>query len=240
MGFAHRALNCRTVDEIQRNVIKRGERNAISRRFHAKDDKKAIAAWRLDFDRTLHVFIVRSVTSVWSPLNFRFQLELGTNAHSTTDRTATRPATGQTITRPATGQTITRPATGQTITRPSTRHGTDQTAVVDFLTVETIAPDVPDVSKTHPTFSVSRNDVENTHTIVSDISRSEVKAREDAGDRNQVVSTIRTLTVIEQPHQIHAYCRLDSRHVSNLDYLFPCVALHVSFSFGIDPYTAHY
>jgi hypothetical protein len=57
-------LSSRTVDEIQRNIIKRGKRNAISRLYHANDDKKAIATWRLDLDGILHVFNVRSVTPV--------------------------------------------------------------------------------------------------------------------------------------------------------------------------------
>ena len=49
------------MDEIQRNIIKRGKRNPISRRYHAKDEKKAIATCRLDLDRVLHVFNVRSI-----------------------------------------------------------------------------------------------------------------------------------------------------------------------------------
>jgi len=52
----------RTVDEIQRHVIKRGRWNAISRRYHAKEDKEAIATWKLDLDRILRVFDVCSVT----------------------------------------------------------------------------------------------------------------------------------------------------------------------------------
>ena len=62
--FTHLVLNRRTADEIQRNIVKWDKRNTISRHFHSKDDKKAIAAWRLDLDRILHVFNVRSVTSV--------------------------------------------------------------------------------------------------------------------------------------------------------------------------------
>jgi len=54
----------RTVDGIQRNIIKRGKRNAISRRYHAKDDEEAIAAWRSELNRTLRVFNVCSVTPV--------------------------------------------------------------------------------------------------------------------------------------------------------------------------------
>ena len=57
-------LPSRTADEIQRNVIKRSRRNAISRRYHAKGDKEAIATWSLDLNRIQHVFDVRSVTPV--------------------------------------------------------------------------------------------------------------------------------------------------------------------------------
>ena len=56
-------LSIRTVAEIQRHIIKRGKRNAISRHYHAKDDRDAIVAWRLDLNGILHVFDVRSVTS---------------------------------------------------------------------------------------------------------------------------------------------------------------------------------
>jgi len=51
----------RAVGEVERNVIKQRNRNAISRRLHAKNDKKKIAAWRLDLDKILQVFDVRSV-----------------------------------------------------------------------------------------------------------------------------------------------------------------------------------
>ena len=55
-------LSIRTMDEIQKHIIKRGKRNVISRRYHAKDDEKAIATWRLDLDRILHVFSVCPIT----------------------------------------------------------------------------------------------------------------------------------------------------------------------------------
>ena len=50
------------MDEIQKHITKRGRRNAISRRYHAKADKKAISTWKLDLERTLGVFNVCSVT----------------------------------------------------------------------------------------------------------------------------------------------------------------------------------
>ena len=57
-------LSIRIMDEIRGHVIERSKRNAISRRYHAKDDEKAIAAWKLDLNGILHVFNVRSITSV--------------------------------------------------------------------------------------------------------------------------------------------------------------------------------
>ena len=71
------------MDEILRNISKWGKRNLISRRFHAKDDKEAIATWRLDLNRILHVFNVRFSASVQLLLTFRFQTELGINTHVT-------------------------------------------------------------------------------------------------------------------------------------------------------------
>ena len=70
------------MDEIQRNVIKRGKRNSIARLFRG-DDKEAIDTWRLNFNRVLHVFNVRSVTSAWPLLTSRFQTELVMSADLT-------------------------------------------------------------------------------------------------------------------------------------------------------------
>ena len=49
------------VADIQRSLVKRSKRNAISRRFHAKGDKKMVATWRLDLDMILQVFRVRFI-----------------------------------------------------------------------------------------------------------------------------------------------------------------------------------
>ena len=67
--------------EIQRNIVKRGKRNAISQRFHEKDDNKAITTWRSDLNGILHVLNVRSVTSGWQSLTSRSQTELERNTH---------------------------------------------------------------------------------------------------------------------------------------------------------------
>ena len=47
--------------------------------FHAKNDKETIATWRLDLNRILHVFNVRSVTAEWALLTVTFQTELAIN-----------------------------------------------------------------------------------------------------------------------------------------------------------------
>jgi len=49
------------MDEIQTHITRRGRRNAISRRYHAKDDKEAISTWKLDLEGILGVFNVCSV-----------------------------------------------------------------------------------------------------------------------------------------------------------------------------------
>ena len=75
------ALNRSTVAEIQRNVIKRGKRNAASRFFHAKSDKETIATWRSDLNGILLVFNVRSASSAWPLLTAHSQTELAISTH---------------------------------------------------------------------------------------------------------------------------------------------------------------
>ena len=67
--------------EIQRNVIKRGKRNVVSRHLHAKNDKEKIAAWRSDLGRILQVFNVRSIVSARRLLTVDSQTELAINTH---------------------------------------------------------------------------------------------------------------------------------------------------------------
>jgi hypothetical protein len=81
--LADGSLGRRTVAEIQRKVIKRSGRNAVSRLFRAKNDKETIAAWKLDLDRILQVFNVGSVLSAWLLLTINFQTELAVNMHVT-------------------------------------------------------------------------------------------------------------------------------------------------------------
>jgi len=62
-------------------AIKQGERNAVSRFFHATSDKETIAGWKSDLNRILLVFIVRSLVFVWPLLTVNIQTELAVNTH---------------------------------------------------------------------------------------------------------------------------------------------------------------
>ena len=64
-------------------AIKQNHRNAVLRLFHAKNDKEAIAGWKLDFNRILHVFNVCSNAFPQPPLIVPFQTELAMNTHVT-------------------------------------------------------------------------------------------------------------------------------------------------------------
>jgi len=82
MTFTHCDLNRRTVAEIQARIVEKRERGLLSRLAHAKNDKEAIAAWKLDLIRILQVFNVRSAGSGRAPLIASFQTELTLSAHT--------------------------------------------------------------------------------------------------------------------------------------------------------------
>jgi len=152
----------RTMDEIQRHIIKRGKRNAISRRYHAKDDEKAITAWKLDLDKILHSNVC-SVTSVWLLLTFCFQTELGIDAHATVSDTHQDAANN---------------------------HAVVSDAHRDSSNAEVIVPDVRrDASNAHSIVSDVRSDITGTPTTISDIHRNKLKSREAVDGQNQAVST---------------------------------------------------
>jgi hypothetical protein len=159
------------VDEIRRHVVERGKRNVISRRYHKTEDKEAITTWTSDLDGVLRVFDVCSVTSLWRLLTFRFQTELGMNAHPTISD-ARQDAAG--------------------------KHTTVPDVHPNRSNIEAIVPDVRcDVSSTNLTVSGIPSDVANTGTVVSDVDRNKLKSREGADGRNQAVSTSRTLPATE-------------------------------------------
>ena len=62
--FTDETLDRSTLAEIQRKIIKKGKRNPVARLLHAKNDKELIAAWKLDLNKILLIFNVRSVVGV--------------------------------------------------------------------------------------------------------------------------------------------------------------------------------
>ena len=74
-------LDRSTVADIQKKIVDRGGRRAVSRVMNAKSDKDAIAAWRQDLNRILHIFNVRSVDSSWHSPMASLQTELAISTH---------------------------------------------------------------------------------------------------------------------------------------------------------------
>ena len=140
-------LPSRTAGEIQRNIVKRSKRNVISRRYHAKDDRKAISAWNSDLKGIRRVFDVRFVTPVRPPLTARFQTELGTDTRAT-DSDATN--------KHAAVSNVHRDATNPETVVSGVRH---------------------DVSNTQPIVSGPESGIASTRTTASDIHRSKLKSR---------------------------------------------------------------
>ena len=60
-------LNDRTLAKIQAKVVKQGKRNVVYRFVLSKSDQGKIAAWKQDLTSVLHVFNVRSVSSLRNP-----------------------------------------------------------------------------------------------------------------------------------------------------------------------------
>ena len=63
------------------NIEKQGKRNAVSRSFHARNDKEKIAAWKLELGRFLQVFNVSPTVSLWLLLTLHPQTELAITTH---------------------------------------------------------------------------------------------------------------------------------------------------------------
>jgi hypothetical protein len=67
----YRCANRRTLAGIQRNVVKQGKRNAITRFIRSKAEKDKIVGWKQDLAMVLHVFNVRLIGSAGYPrLNY--------------------------------------------------------------------------------------------------------------------------------------------------------------------------
>ena len=169
--FAYWAPNRRAVAEIQRNIIKRGKRNGISRHFHAKNDKEAITTWRSDLTRILHVFNVRFVASVRPSLTFRIQTELAINTHVVVSDIHCDVVDTQAVV--------------SDIRR-------------DVMSTQAVVSDVHQgVETTQVIISELQESVTKTHTIVSDIHRTVVRRQEGSEGTNLSVSVARTIFVAE-------------------------------------------
>jgi len=77
----YHVINRRTVAGIQENIIEKSGRSLLSRLANAKNDKETITTWKLDLNRILHVFNVRSVNSARPLLIVHLQTELAINTH---------------------------------------------------------------------------------------------------------------------------------------------------------------
>ena len=143
----------------------------ISQRYHVKDDKKAITAWRSDLDGILRIFNVCFVTPARRSLTSRFQTELRIDACTTISDTRANTANKHTI--------------------ASDVHR-------DSSNTNVISPDIhPGISNTGPAVSDVWSDIVNTPVVVSNIHSNKSKGREGADGRNQAVSAVRTLPVTE-------------------------------------------
>ena len=68
----------RGVDVIQKMVVEKDKRSAISRLFHARKKKVMVTAWRIRPLYDLRIFNVRSVNPLRPSLTVRLQAELAT------------------------------------------------------------------------------------------------------------------------------------------------------------------
>jgi hypothetical protein len=159
--------------------IEQGKRNAVSRLFHAKNDKETIAGWKSDLSRILHIFNVRSVGFVWLLLTVYSQTELAINTHVAVVDIRHDVATTQTIVSDVHRDVVNTHATVSDVQR-------------DVVATHTV------VSNIHNVFQRRRqNDVASTHTMVSDIHRVVTKSQEGAHGDNCSVSITCMLFITE-------------------------------------------
>jgi len=62
-------IDCRTVAEIQRKIMKQSGKHKFSQFLHARSDKDTIAGWKSDLNRIVVVFNVRSVSPYLAAAN---------------------------------------------------------------------------------------------------------------------------------------------------------------------------
>ena len=80
---------------IRMKIVKQGKRSAMSQPIRSRDDEEAIATWRSDLDRILHIFNVRLIGFVQQSLTTSLQTELGINTHTTVADIHRAALTGQ-------------------------------------------------------------------------------------------------------------------------------------------------
>lgn len=190
-----------TVVEIQRHIIERGERRAIFRPFHMMSDKRAIATWKSDFDRIIHIFNVRSVASVRPSLSFPFQTEIEIGTHAAVSDVH-RGATGTRFVVSNTRHDISNAEAIPLIVRRdvSNTHPVVSGVPRDIPSPEIVFPDVSRyVSNTYPIVSEVQSDVADTRTIAPDTHCNKLKGCEGTGGRNQTLNAAHTLTVAASP-----------------------------------------
>ena len=162
----------------QENILKRGKRNVISRFLHKKDDKEAIATWRLGLNSVLHVFNVRSATSMWPFLTFHFQTELEASAHPTVPDSHYDTVNTYTI-------------ISDVDSDVSNVDNIIPSVHPDNPNVDNIVPNVhPDTSSVDEVVPDVRRDVLDTHPIVSNIHHDKSSSRKGTSDQNSTVSSL--------------------------------------------------
>jgi hypothetical protein len=168
--------------------IEQGKRNVlVSRLFHAKNDKEAVATWKSNLSRILHTFNVRSVGFAWLLLTVHSQTELAINTHVAVVDIRHDVATTQTIVSDVHRDVVNTHATVSDVQR-------------DVVATHTVVSNIHnDVASTHAVVSDVRSDVTSTHTMVSDIHRAVTKSQEGAHGANFSVNiTCHILFIIEQ------------------------------------------
>ena len=200
---AHQTLNHRIVAGAQEDILKRGKRNVISRLFHKKNDKEATATWRLGLNSVLHIFNVRSATSMWQFLTLHFQTELEASAHASVpyshhDATNTHTIIPDVDTNASNVGNIipnvhsdnpnvdnivpnVHPDISNANTVPSVHSGT--------LDADSTTPDHPDASNAKNITPDVHQNVPNTYTTGFDIHRSTLKGHGNTDGQNSIVST---------------------------------------------------
>ena len=165
--------------------IEQGKRNAVSRLFHAKNDKEAIAGWKSDLSRILHIFNVSSIGFVRLSLTVHSQTELAINTHVVVLDVRHDVTTTQTIVSNVHRDVI-------------NTHAAVSDVQCDVVAARTVVSNVQnDVASTHAVVSDIRSDVTSTHTMVSDIHRVVTKSQEGTHGDNCSVSVTCTLFIIE-------------------------------------------